>query len=168
MEEKNRDFGCFFEELFRDLKGAPLPSWVNQHWDPECLDDLEKLTGEFLLELLLGFKKNRTCAESRIVAEMLLICDVRILDLLAEMFKRRILNGPEEPQELHWHKHFVNLIAKPQGAHKVENFRPIAILDVLYKLYAKALMTIGHVNERPLEAPQFAFRKHFQGPKSSS
>ena len=42
------------------------------------------------------------------------------------------------------------------------DFRPIAVLPVLFKLYSRVLYMLGETMSRPLQAPQFAFRKYHQ------
>ena len=44
----------------------------------------------------------------------------------------------------------------------VMDFRPIAVLPVLYKLYSRVLYMLGETVCRSLKAPQFAFRKFHQ------
>ncbi len=61
-----------------------------------------------------------------------------------------------------WATHEVSLLAKFKNAILVGDYRPIAVLPVLFKLYSRVLYMLGETVSRPLRAPQFAFRKYHQ------
>ena len=44
----------------------------------------------------------------------------------------------------------------------VKDFRPIAVLPVIYKLYSRVLYMLGENTCKELAEPQFAFRKYHQ------
>ena len=61
-----------------------------------------------------------------------------------------------------WATHEVSLLAEITNIIHVKDFRPIAVLPVLYKLHSRVLYMLGDSVCRSLEAPQFAFRKFHQ------
>ena len=58
-----------------------------------------------------------------------------------------------------WATHEVSLLAKVTNAILVKDFRPIAVLPVVYKLYSRVLCMLGETTCKDLAEPQFAFRK---------
>ena len=70
---------------------------------------------------------------------------------------------PREPvQDDLWATHEVSLLAKVTNAILVKDFRPIAVLPVMYKLYSRILYMLGETTCRDLVEPQFALRKFHQ------
>ena len=61
-----------------------------------------------------------------------------------------------------WATYEVSLLAKVTNAILVQDFRPIAVLPVIFKLYSRVLYMLGETVCRPLRAPQFALRKFHQ------
>ena len=61
-----------------------------------------------------------------------------------------------------WAAYEVTLLAKIASAIKVKDFRPIAVLLVIYRLYSRVLYMLGETTCRSLTEPQFAFRKFHQ------
>ena len=69
---------------------------------------------------------------------------------------------PKKEEEQLWATHEVSLLAKITYAIHVKDFRPIAVLPVIFKLYSRVLYMLGDSMCKPLQAPQFAFRKFHQ------
>jgi hypothetical protein len=69
----------------------------------------------------------------------------------------------EERQDHLWEAHEIALLAKVTSAALVKDFKPIAMLPVLYKLYIKVL----HMLSLSFIAPPFAFRNTTRHTKSS-
>jgi hypothetical protein len=61
-----------------------------------------------------------------------------------------------------WRKHEVSLLAKIPNAKLVKDFRPIAVLPVIYKLYSRVMYMLAETTCDRIYAPQFAFRKFHQ------
>jgi hypothetical protein len=61
-----------------------------------------------------------------------------------------------------WITHEVSLLAKLPNAKLVKDFRPIAVLPVIYKLYSRVMYMLAENSCDRLYAPQFAFRKFHQ------
>ena len=67
--------------------------------------------------------------------------------------------GPTDPLR---NQHEVSLLAKVTDANMVKNFRPIAVLPVIYKLYSRVMYMLTETTCRHLVSAQFAFRKYHQ------
>ena len=58
----------------------------------------------------------KSCSEEdMVVAEMLFLLSEEVLDLLAELFKDRLMNRQGNDDNLVWNTHVVSLIAKKGG-----------------------------------------------------
>jgi len=162
-EDMSEALTKFFQDLFTSRFSADLPSWIYDEWapeDPECAC-LKFLTALLIREEAAAMAGGKSCcASDRLVAEMLKELDEDTFELLAEAFKRRILNrsGPED--EKLWSLHEVQLIMKVTNAKRAREFRPIAVLSVLYKLYSRVLARLAELNKIPIRSSQFAFRRH--------
>ena len=58
---------------------------------------LPTIDGSLLRKAINLFKNNKSCAEDKIVSEMLNVLDEDVLDILAEAFLKRILNTEAGP-----------------------------------------------------------------------
>ena len=67
---------------------------------------------------------------------------------------------PRDP--ILWNQHEVSLLAKVTDANMVKDFRPIAVLPVIYKLYSRVMYMLTETTCRHLVSAQFAFRKYQQ------
>ena len=75
------------------------------------------------------------------------------------------VNAPLEKivsKDLLWNQHEVSLLAKVTDANMVNDFRPIAVLPVIYKLYSRVMYMLTETTCRHLVSAQFAFRKYHQ------
>ena len=108
--------------------------------------------------------KHKACADDNLTSEMLQELDDDVLSLLADLFRNRLLNKEPCASDSCWDLHFVTMLRKKQFKHRVKDFRPISALPVLFKVYSRVLLLLCPDNTvTHLVAPQFAFRKHYQG-----
>ena len=152
----------FFNSLFNDVKEERLPDWIEKEWPHQVLQSLPHVDSSVVRSALLKFKKGKTCSSDWLVVEMVLELDDDVLDLLAASLRERLLNttiGHDDPR---WDEHLVRLLKTKGFANKVEDFRPIAVLPVLYKTYSHILLMLTEGRLEKLNAPQFAFRSGFQ------
>ena len=139
-----------------------VPNWIWENWDPKVLDEFPLLDRDLLRIALLRMARGKTCAEDKIVAEMLFCLSDEALDVIALSFRLRLLNTPDESSDQTWSHHVVSLIMKKANATAATDFRPIAILPVLYKWYSRVLMLLVPEQIQDISRFQFAFRKHHQ------
>jgi len=148
--------------LFLDPSGEDLPNWIFKCWRWNDLESFRRIDCAFLKEIVLGMAAGKTCADDLVVAEMLHQLDDDVLDVLASMFQLRFLNHYSEDSENSWSEQVLNLVKKKARVEYIKDFRPIAILPVLEKVYAILLLKLTCGKCDNLEAPQFAFRRGHQ------
>jgi hypothetical protein len=105
------------------------------------------------------FSNGKAAGKDKISAEFLKSCDDEVLNLIADCFNV-FLSTKDIPAE--WRKSKTVLIHKKGDKEKLENYRPITILPVLYKLFTKCILRRIRSQleeEQPIE--QAGFRKAF-------
>ena len=107
--------------------------------------------------------KGKTCAQDMVSAEMITQLDETTLSSIAMCFRNRILNDPECPdcKEECFDLHETKLAAKVLGANKINQFRGLGALSVLFRLFSDALGHLARIIEVPMLSPQYAGRKSF-------
>ena len=99
-EKKSKILTDFYTDLFKatDVQ-KDLPRWVDltKSFHSHELAALPTIDGSLLRKAINLFKNNKSCAEDKIVSEMLNVLDEDVLDTLAEAFVKRILNTEAGP-----------------------------------------------------------------------
>ena len=152
----------FYRELFEVSAGEPLPLWINSSWGLEDLRVLPVLSGALVRRELMQMGRKKTCANDHLVAEMLMDLDDDVMALFAQLFRDRLLNVGSCGGDEAWGEHVVRLLRKKGFQHRVRDFRPIALLPTMYKVYSRVLLALAGSTIDRFDAPQFAFRKHHQ------
>jgi hypothetical protein len=93
---------------------------------------------------------------------MLFDLDHDVLNIIAGVFRARILNHATEDDNTSWDEFCVQLLQKKASAVTIKHFRPISIVPVLSKLYSRVLLLLAGTTIKQLKAPQFAFRSGYQ------
>ncbi len=156
-------------KFYRDLYGDPdsyneLPAWIWQRFSPSSLSTLPRLDGYLVRKGLNRLASGKTCSKfDMVVAEMLSDLPDELLDLLADVYRYRIMNHHSEDDDELFDQHEATLIAKFFGAVRVKDYRPIAVLSVFLKLYFIILGELCGLRDLPVSKYQFAFRKGYQG-----
>ena len=132
-------WSVFYQELFEEED--PLPNWIFDIVGTDILEKLPKLTRNKLKQLIGELQRGKTGARDLIVAERLQNLPDDILDLIIDIFIRRLLNDIEDNEKEGdpWSEIFANLIEKKINPATIREYRPIAIIPVLAKLYSKGL-----------------------------
>ena len=152
----------FYSNLFNGESDDDLPTWIWKRWSRSDLTAHEEINGRMVKELIFELGSCKTCADDHIVAEMLFQLGDDVIEELARAFIFRIINHETEDTDNVWATQSLNLIKKSAHAITIEEFRPIAIIAVLQKLYSKVLLRLTKGKCEQLDAPQFAFRKDHQ------
>ena len=147
----------FYSDLFTSPDLA-LPEWIDARWNANVLQELPIMSGTLVRMAALSFKKGKCCAEDCVVFEMLHALDQEFFDLLAYVFRFRLLNHYSEHSDAIWEKNVITLLEKRVGASFIKDFRPITVLPVLYRLYSKVLELMCGERLQRTTAPQFAFK----------
>ena len=117
--------------------------------------DLSELRGE-----IKNLRSKRAKDTAGVVAEMLKEGKEAIEDILLRLFNA-ILSGKADPPEA-WKESIMTVLYKKGDEHKPENYRPITIIPILYKLFARLLARrIGPILEKHQSKDQAGFRKGF-------
>lgn len=107
----------------------------------------------------LKFMRNRKGADkTNIVAEMIKHAGPRVHQVLLDMYNQILSSGcvPDN-----WHVTIFTMLPKNGDLSDASNWRPIAILPILYKLFAKLLhKRLKYILEREQSDEQFGFRPH--------
>ena len=103
-------------------------------------------------------RNRRGADKTRVVVEMVKHGGPVLHQKVLEYFNEILLTGrvPEN-----WHITIFTMLPKSGDFTKVSNWRPIAILPILYKLFAKMLYyRLSSILERQQADDQFGFRKN--------
>ena len=156
----------FYSKLYNGIAEPELPSWVFESWPDEELSYLPCLNNVVLKMLISEFANGKTGARDNIVSEMLAKIPDDILDIIVELFRLRILGRSHtkdtEDVDEAWDECVANLIEKVAVPLNISQFRSLALIPVLAKLYSKVLLYLAKPSLTPLGHCQFAFRKNHQ------
>ena len=168
-EGKAEVLTIFFSELFSDPAGDELPKYLKKKTEVLLANDEQslnlenqKITIDILTSTLRSFSDGKTSSDDHLVAEMCkaLVEDGGFMEVVREAFQQE-LDSQEESSG--FSDYLVNLVQKKKGSLLPADFRPIAILDFLYKWFSKCLLYLSGLGPGyPLHRPQFAFRKDMQ------
>ena len=113
-----------------------------------------------LQEALEALKRDRAKDESGIIAEMLKDGSRSLLETILEIFNDVLLFNADVPDA--WRKSKIVVIFKKGDPKLPANYRPIAILPILYKLFSRMLCDrlTPHIMKHQ-SADQAAYWKHF-------
>jgi hypothetical protein len=104
---------------------------------------------------------NRKCPDARgVVVELLKNSSDAFLQTIAALFNDIL--SPNAPVPSYWQQNLLKVLFKKGDPASVENYRPIAILPILYKLFSKTVC--GRVNKTLAKAQsidQAGFRSGF-------
>ena len=152
-------FVCFYEELYR-RRG--LDTSTSHHgcpggsgWVP-----LTPFLFSDLLEALKAMQTGRAKDDAGIVAEMVKASCAELLQCILEVFNKILTQEAEPPDK--WKSTKLVVIFKKGDIESPKNYRPIAILPILYKLFSRMLCNrMTAVLMRRQDVDQAAYRKGF-------
>ena len=123
-------FADFYEQLYaaRSETFASLPQ-------DDGSEDIALFTRDELVRTMKSLNSNR-CADSMgVKAEMLKCGGAKLVDTLLEVFNN-VLTGKDEPPAA-WKHSVISVIYKSGDPTFPQNYRPICIIPLLYKLFSK-------------------------------
>ncbi|CAK0878369.1 unnamed protein product, partial [Prorocentrum cordatum] len=163
-EAKGHWLITYFHNLYnneRSLK-EDMPPWLSQSWHTDALSCFRPLDGSLVRRVVYRFKLNRTCAEDLVVIEMIACLDEDTFEVLADVFRLRLLNHVSEADETSWERVVVQCILKKDEPTHPSKLRPITIIPVLMKVYLACILELENKHLENLSEVQFAFRPHRQ------
>ena len=150
-------FATFYEELYKSRMPCAGPGSHKQN----LTDFTEKpFTNKEWRDALAAMKNHKAKDEAGIIAEMLKDGSQRLLVVTLDVFNDILVGGVDAPLARRSAKLVV--IFKKGDPKAPTNYRPIAILPILYKLFSRMLcerMTPYIMKEQSVD--QAAYRKHF-------
>ena len=112
-------------------------------------------------DIISTMKKNKTCAEDGLVAEMLQTGNEGLLNAISMVFTDLLAH--KSPIPTSWRNSKLIVLFKKGDVKLPSNYRPIAILPVLCKLYSKVLLKrISGTLENLRTPEEIGFRKDYQ------
>ena len=124
-------FADFYAQLYacRDTSTTPSTSGLNEFEVVAAVTDEE-------LQSILKTMANRKSADTRgVVVELLKHSNRSLLQVIANMFND--LLAPDALIPSYWQHNVLKILFKKGDPASVDNYRPIAVLPILYKLFSK-------------------------------
>ena len=90
-----------------------------------------------------SLQSGKTCTDDHVIPEMLAELDDHSLQVLVGAFRLRLLNHESEYNDPVWDSHLACLIQKKIKPPTIKDYRGIAIIAVLQKMYSKELMLLA-------------------------
>lgn len=154
-------------QFYKSLFGSP--DKPNTHLNPNCWDGNEKVdsfeneqlvrpfTEEEIKKVVMSLEKNTAPGPDHIPAEFFQVCWNIIKKDIIAMFED-FADHKLDIGRLNYGS--ITLIPKVKEANKLQQYRPISLLNVIYKIFTKTLMLrMEHILERIINKSQTAFLK---------
>ena len=146
-------FGAFYRDLY-----AP-----KVHYDAYvigCCEGIPLFTREEIRCALKSLKSGKCADSNGVLAEMLKAGGDQLVTVLLHVFNK-IVTGTFEPPDM-WAKSVITVLFKSGAPHLPENHRPVTILLLLYKLFARLLyLRLAPLLDREQSSAQAGFRIGF-------
>lgn len=143
----------FYSRLFKsDLPAPPRTTPMSVEPPPELL--LEEIASA-----INGFPKGKSAGEDKVTIDFLKCCHDNTLILIRDRFNYYLRSG-KIPKS--WKSSKTTLIHKKGDRENLENYRPICVLPVLYKVFTKCVLNrIRRSLEEAQPVEQAGFRRSF-------
>eukprot|EP00973_Karenia_brevis_P062429 8682490-Karenia_brevis.AAC.1 len=104
--------------------------------------------------------KGKAADRKGIVAEMIQMGSMLLLEHIADLFTKVLRQTAAFPSS--WYESYVSVLFKKGDARLAENYRPITLLPILYKLFSRVLRArVQDIVEAAQGPDQAGFRKGF-------
>ena len=128
-------FADFFETLYSDAE--------QKFTQDEAVEEMPEVTIEEIKKQLKHLKRRKCADDAGVVAELLKDSSQETLKTIAEIFTEVMKPGAKVPE--YWKKSSIRVLFKKGDSKSPENYRPICIIPILYKLFSKVLA--GRIKE---------------------
>ena len=126
-------FASFYEDLYRSKCVVDSST----HRRQQEMTTIEPFSRHELDAEIKNLRKDRCADTNGIVAEMLQVGGKLLTDILLEVYNEII--KPESSSPCRWKETMLSVIHKSGDKQALQNYRPIAIIPILYKLFARLL-----------------------------
>ena len=146
-------FAPFYEDLFA-RKGTMKHDLV------ETMSMVPKIDAKEVKDALSCMKRGKSADQSGIIVELLKDGGDVIHQVIAEIFNDILVKDMKPPDE--WKQSRIIVLFKKGDRSKAENYRPITLLPILYKLFSRLLQKrIKSTLEKAQPPDQAGFRSGF-------
>ena len=126
-------FADFYSHLYACRDGREGSERVSH----EVFEKVPAVTAEELWTILKTMSNRKSPDASGVVAELLKQASCNLLQVVADMFNDIL--APEAQVPAYWKRNLFKVLFKKGDTTSVDNYRPIAILPILYKLFSKTI-----------------------------
>ena len=128
-------FADFHETLYTEPKDIQPEISTNM----SGLDPVNLISVEEVEAALAHMKNGKAADQATMLAEVIKYAGQRMLTLIAELLSDVMAPNGHTPQ--YWREMVIKVLHKKGPAHVPDNYRPISIIPILYKLYATIVLT---------------------------
>jgi hypothetical protein len=150
-------FAAFYGTLYarQDRRGAG-----GTRWSGGACEGVEAFTIDEARKQLQKMAKNRAADDSGLVVEMLQEASDYTLQVVVEIFNEILQPEPQTPDA--WKTSRIKVLYKKGDQKLPENYRPITLLKILYKLFSRMINgRVQSVLDRAQPVDQAGFRPGF-------
>ena len=145
-----KEFVKLFEKIYESAD-AEMTADVSK------IREIPRFTIDELQEVLNKLKDRKVEDTSHIIIEMIKHAGLPFLEVLLQMYNSILETGNTPPN---WHVIIFRMLPKNGDLTDVNNWRPIAVLPILYKIFSKLVYSrIHQILESNQSDDQFVFRK---------
>ena len=148
-----------FAEFYKDL----YQSRGTSQFDFKAADSataLQDITPDEVIEGLRKMAKNEAADKAGIVVEMLQAGSGSLREVIAILFSE--IRKGDRPTPDSWKKSYITVLFKKGDATLPENYRPFALLSILYQLFARIVSArLRKTLEAAQSVDQAGFRSGF-------
>ena len=145
-------FASFYEQLYEDKNKTKL-------MDLNRDERIEEFSLTELTTALKQLKTGKAADANNISAEMLKSGGSKLRDVILKCFNDIIRPDGDTPRE--WHKTLIKVLHKNGDTRLPQNYRPIATIPLLYKLFSKMVYNrLEPILDPEQSLDQAGFRRH--------
>ena len=147
----------FFTEFYEELYSSTRDAEQNEETGNTPVTAFMRTE---LVSAIKGLKSNKCKDTAGIKAEMLKMGGESLVDVLLELYNRVVTQTMEIPKS--WKHSVITVLYKSGDAMLPQNYRPICIIPILYKLFSKLLYNrLYPILDKAQCADQAGFRHRF-------
>ena len=132
LQTDRKKIADIFAEFYEDLYASREES---ETLDPILVSQVPPFTLKELTDAVKSLRSKKCADTAGIRAEMLKVGGEHLLSKLLELYNM-ILSGNTQPP-VSWKHSVISIIHKSGDVMQPQNYRPICIIPVLYKLFSK-------------------------------
>ena len=150
-----------FADFYAELYSSKFPrTSLQQAHTHENLSPIQPFTNNEVSAEIKNLKNNKTEGSDSIIAELTKHGGTKLVQILTDMFNEILSGSASIPSR--WKETIIKVLYKSGDERLPQNYRPIAIIPMLYKLFSRLIYTrLRPTLEREQCADQAGFRKGF-------